>query len=94
VDRAARSVIEAAGYGPRFTHRTGHGVGLDVHEPPWITAGNRAPLEAGMVHSVEPGVYIEGAFGVRLEDLVVVEAEGARRLNCAPLDPRPPRLRS
>jgi Xaa-Pro aminopeptidase len=69
-------------------------VGLDVHEPPWITAGNRAPHEAGMVHSVEPGVYIEGAFGVRLEDLVVVEAEGARRLNCAPLDPRPPRLRS
>ena len=94
VDRAARSVIEAAGYGPRFTHRTGHGVGLDVHEPPWITAGNRAPLEAGMVHSVEPGIYIEGGFGVRLEDLVVVESEGARRLNRAPLDPRPPRQRS
>jgi Xaa-Pro aminopeptidase len=94
VDRAARGVIEAAGYGRHFTHRTGHGVGLDVHETPYLVAGNRAPLESGMVHSVEPGIYLEGRFGVRLEDLVVVEHSGARRLNRAPFDPRPPRLRA
>ena len=93
VDRAARSVIEAAGLARHFTHRTGHGVGLEVHEPPYVVAGNRAPLASGMVHSVEPGVYLEGRFGVRLEDLVVVENGGARRLNRAPLDPRLPRLR-
>jgi D-alanyl-D-alanine dipeptidase len=93
VDRAARAVIEAAGYGEYFTHRTGHGVGLDIHEPPWIVAGNRAPLAAGMVHSIEPGIYLPGRFGVRLEDLVVVEGRAARPLNRAPRDLRPPRLR-
>jgi Xaa-Pro aminopeptidase len=93
VDRAARAVIERAGYGPRFEHRIGHGVGLEVHEPPYIVGGNRAPLEAGMVHSVEPGIYLEGRFGVRLEDLVVVEAGGARRLNQAPLEPARERVR-
>lgn len=93
VDRAARTVIEAAGFGERFVHRTGHGVGLEVHEPPWIVAGNDAPLVRGMVHSVEPGIYLPGRFGVRLEDLVVVEDGGAVRLNQAPFDPRPPRLR-
>ena len=94
VDRAARAVIEQAGYGANFIHRTGHGVGLEIHEPPWIVAGNRAPLIAGMVHSVEPGIYLPGRFGVRLEDLVVVEADRARRLNRAPLDLRPPRMRA
>jgi Xaa-Pro aminopeptidase len=93
VDRAARDIIDRAGYGERFTHRTGHGVGLEVHEPPYIVAGNRAPLEQGHVHSVEPGIYLPGRFGVRLEDLVVVESRAARRLNQAPLDPLPPRLR-
>jgi Xaa-Pro aminopeptidase len=93
VDRAARAVIEAAGYGDFFTHRTGHGVGLEIHEPPYLVAGNRAPQAAGMTHSVEPGIYLPGRFGVRLEDLVVVEAAGARRLNHAPLDLRPPRMR-
>ena len=93
VDRAARDVITRAGYGEAFTHRTGHGVGLEVHEPPYLVAGNRRALRAGMVHSVEPGIYLSGRFGVRLEDLVVVEAAGARRLNRAPLDPRPSRLR-
>ncbi len=93
VDRAARGVIEEAGLARHFPHRTGHGVGLEVHEPPWLVAGNRAPLETGMVHSVEPGVYLEGRFGVRLEDLVAVENDGAARLNRAPFDPRPPRLR-
>lgn len=93
VDRAARSVIEGAGFGEYFTHRTGHGVGLEVHEPPYLVAGNREPLESGMVHSVEPGIYLPGRFGVRIEDLVVVEDGRARVLNAAPRDPRPPRLR-
>lgn len=87
VDAAARRVIERAGYGPNFVHRTGHGVGLEIHEPPYLTAGNEAPLAAGMVHSVEPGIYLPGRFGVRLEDLVVVEPGGARRLNDAPFAP-------
>ena len=93
VDRAARDVIEAAGYGEYFTHRTGHGVGLEVHEPPYVVSGNKEPLQFGMVHSVEPGIYLPGRFGVRLEDLVVVEDDQARRLNHAPLDPLPPRMR-
>ncbi len=93
VDRAAREVITRGGYGAQFLHRTGHGVGLEVHELPYLVAGNAAPLEAGMVHSVEPGVYLSGRLGVRLEDLVVVESGGARLLNRAPLDPRPRRMR-
>lgn len=84
VDRLAREVIVRAGYGEYFTHRLGHGVGLEVHEPPNLVAGNREPLRAGNVHSVEPGVYLPGRFGVRIEDLVVVEALGARVLNQAP----------
>lgn len=84
VDRAAREVIEAAGYGDRFVHRTGHGVGLDVHEDPYIVEGNGTELEPGMVFSVEPGVYLEGAFGVRVEDLVVVTDDGYERLNDSP----------
>jgi Xaa-Pro aminopeptidase len=94
VDRAARGVIERAGLGERFIHRTGHGVGLEVHEPPWLVAGDRTPLARGMVHSVEPGVYLPGRFGVRLEDLIVVEEGGGRRLNLAPRELAPPRLRS
>ncbi len=72
VDRAARSVIEEAGYGPYFVHRTGHGLGMDTHEPPWISATNTRGLEPGMVFSVEPGIYLPGRFGVRIEDIVVV----------------------
>jgi Xaa-Pro aminopeptidase len=94
VDAAARSVIEDAGLGEHFTHRTGHGLGLEVHETPYLVRGNRVPLAAGNVHSVEPGVYLSGRYGVRLEDIVVVEREGARRLNAAPLDLRPPRMRA
>ncbi len=93
VDRAARGVIERGGHGAHFIHRTGHGVGLEVHELPYLVRGNTAPLAAGMVHSVEPGIYLPGRFGVRLEDLVVVEAAGARRLNHAPFDLRPPSAR-
>jgi Xaa-Pro aminopeptidase len=93
IDRAARSIIEAAGFGAYFNHRTGHGVGLEVHEPPYLVAGNREPLEPGMVHSVEPGIYLPNRFGVRLEDLVVVEESKARLLNHAPMEPRPPRAR-
>ena len=81
VDAAARDVIESAGYGDAFVHRTGHGVGLDVHEPPYVVDGNDRELEPGMVFSVEPGVYLEDRFGVRIEDLVVVTDDGHERLN-------------
>ncbi|MFO7742379.1 MAG: aminopeptidase P family protein [Anaerolineae bacterium] len=72
VDRAARSVIEDAGYGPYFVHRTGHGLGMDVHEEPWISATSTTVLQPGMVFSVEPGIYLTGRFGVRIEDIVAV----------------------
>jgi Xaa-Pro aminopeptidase len=81
VDAAAREVVAAAGYGERFVHRTGHGVGLDVHEEPYVVAGSDRELEPGMVFSVEPGVYLPDEFGVRIEDLVVVTEDGHERLN-------------
>ncbi|PSQ17018.1 aminopeptidase P family protein [Halobacteriales archaeon QS_8_69_26] len=84
IDRAAREVIEGRGYGDAFVHRTGHGVGLEVHEAPYIVEGNDTELAEGMVFSVEPGVYVEGEFGIRIEDLVAVTAEGAERLNDSP----------
>ncbi len=89
VDAVARGIIEDAGYGDAFVHRTGHGVGLEVHEPPYIVAGNDQVLEPGMVFSVEPGIYLDGEFGVRLEDLVLVTEDGAERLNSSPMTWQP-----
>jgi Xaa-Pro aminopeptidase len=81
VDRAARAVISDAGYGPFFVHRTGHGIGIEIHEPPYIVEGNEILLQPGMTFSDEPGIYLPGKFGVRIEDQVVVTEDGAERLN-------------
>jgi len=86
VDAAARDRLTEAGYGRFFLHRTGHGIGLDGHEAPYIVAGNRLPLEPGMAFSVEPGFYVEGRFGARIEDIVVCADSGADRLNTLPTD--------
>ena len=88
VDRAARQVIEEAGYGPRFTHRLGHGCGLDCHEPPDNSASSEGICQPGMVFSVEPGIYLPGRMGVRIEDLVLVTEDGCQVLNAAPKDLR------
>jgi Xaa-Pro dipeptidase len=84
VDRAARAVIEAAGYGEYFMHRTGHGLGLEGHEPPYIVAGNSQRLEPGMVFTVEPGIYLPGRGGVRIEDDVLITADAAESLTTFP----------
>jgi Xaa-Pro aminopeptidase len=81
VDAASRQVIDAAGHGEHFIHRTGHGIGLEGHEDPYIVAGNLEPLEPGMTFSVEPGIYLPGRFGARIEDIVACTDQGARRLN-------------
>ncbi|GAB1326787.1 M24 family metallopeptidase [Streptomyces sennicomposti] len=81
IDRAARAVIAEAGYGEYFIHRTGHGIGVTTHEPPYMIEGEEQPLVPGMCFSVEPGVYLPGRFGVRIEDIVTVTGDGGRRLN-------------
>jgi Xaa-Pro aminopeptidase len=86
VDATARRVIAGAGFGDRFIHRTGHGIGVETHEEPYIVAGNRVPLEPGNAFSVEPGIYLPGRFGLRLEDIVVATPDGPERLNQAPRD--------
>src|SRR5206468_8645135 len=84
VDAAARRVIDDAGYGEFFIHRTGHGIGLDGHEHPYLVRGNRERLESGMAFSIEPGIYLPGRFGVRIEDIAVIDPDGtARPLNRA-----------
>jgi Xaa-Pro aminopeptidase len=81
VDAAARDVIDKAGYGELFIHRTGHGIGLEAHEEPWIVAGNDTVLEPGMCFSVEPGIYMAGRHGARIEDIVTVTDDGVERLD-------------
>jgi len=86
IDEAARSVIEKAGFGEYFITRTGHGIGLEVHEHPYMVAGNSIALEPGMAFSVEPGIYLPGEFGVRIEDIVVVGDDGPLLMNTAPTE--------
>ena len=81
VDAAARNVITDAGYGEAFIHRTGHGIGMETHEEPYLVATNRQPLEEGNAFSVEPGIYLEDTWGARIEDIVVCTADGGERLN-------------
>ncbi|SKZ22346.1 peptidase M24 [Mycobacteroides abscessus subsp. abscessus] len=88
VDAAAREVLVDAGFGENFIHRTGHGIGLSVHEEPYIVSGNDLVLEAGMAFSIEPGVYFPGQWGARIEDIVIVTDDG-----CEPVNVRPHELR-
>ncbi len=84
IDATVRKVIEDAGYGPYFTHRTGHGIGLEIHEAPFVVGNNDEVLQLGMMITIEPGIYLPGKFGVRIEDTVVVEECGGRSLNQSP----------
>lgn len=84
IDRAARAVLAEAGLSEAFLHRTGHGIGLDVHEHPYVVAGNDLPVRAGMTFSIEPGVYLSGRWGARIEDIVAVTDDGVEPLNTRP----------
>jgi len=86
IDAAAREVITEAGFGPNFFHRTGHGIGLEGHEEPYLVEGNAEPMAAGYTFSVEPGIYLEGRYGARIEDIVVCTDTGGESLNEAPRD--------
>jgi Xaa-Pro aminopeptidase len=81
VDRAAREVIESSGFGDEFVHSTGHGVGIEVHESPSVSKNSHDALEEGMAITVEPGIYLEEEFGVRIENLVLVTGDGYENLN-------------
>jgi Xaa-Pro aminopeptidase len=84
VDGAARAVIEAAGYGPQFSHSFGHSLGVEIHENPNASPSNTSPLPAGAVISAEPGIYLAGRFGVRIEDVLVLKEDGCDNLTRAP----------
>jgi Xaa-Pro aminopeptidase len=84
VDEAARGVLRRAGFAEAFTHSTGHGLGLEIHEPPRIGAGQTARLQAGMVVTIEPGIYLANRFGIRIEDMVAVTGSGGQVLTPAP----------
>jgi Xaa-Pro dipeptidase len=86
VDKAAREIIEKAGYGKYFFTRLGHGIGYSVHEAPDIKASNKRHLEKGMVFSIEPGIYMAGKFGIRIENIVAVTEDGNEVLNKASKD--------
>jgi len=86
IDAAARDVLAAEGLAEAFVHRTGHGIGLSVHEEPYIVAGNDLPLEEGMAFSIEPGIYFPGSWGARIEDIVIVTSDGAQSVNDQPRD--------
>ncbi|MEV5534552.1 M24 family metallopeptidase [Streptomyces prunicolor] len=86
LDAVGRDFITDAGYGPHFIHRTGHGIGLESHEEPYIVTGNPLPLAPGMAFSVEPGIYLPGRYGARIEDIVICTEEGGERLNRTPRD--------
>ncbi|MDN2565411.1 aminopeptidase P family protein [Aquibium sp. A9E412] len=86
VDAAARGVIAEAGYGDYFVHRTGHGLGIDGHEPPYLTSTSETELEEGMVFSIEPGIYLPGRFGIRLEEIVILRADGPEIFSDLPRD--------
>jgi Xaa-Pro dipeptidase len=86
VDATARRILTDAGWGEQFIHRTGHGIGIEEHEDPYIVSGNGTPLEAGHAFSIEPGIYVPGRFGFRLEDIVVAADDGPDPLNRADHD--------
>ena len=86
VDRAARRIIDEAGYGEHFFHRTGHGIGMETHEEPYIVESNDEPLQVGHAFSVEPGIYVAGQWGARIEDIVVCTETGGERLNTSSTD--------
>jgi len=85
-DGTARRIIEDEGYGDYFTHRLGHGIGLEVHESPYLIRGSTEELGEGMCHSIEPGIYLEGKFGIRIEDLACVHEDGSELLTFSPRD--------
>ncbi|MCS6906873.1 MAG: Xaa-Pro peptidase family protein [Anaerolineales bacterium] len=86
IDRAARATLKEHGLAEFFVHRTGHGIGLDIHEPPYLMEGNEAPLQVGMTFSIEPGIYLVGRYGIRIEDIVAVTDQGVRVLSQTPHD--------
>ena len=83
---AARQVITDAGYGEYFVHRTGHGLGVEIHESPYITSSSQTELDEGMVFSIEPGIYLPGRFGLRLEEIVILRSDGPEILSDLPRD--------